>query len=260
MKEQVSGAQKEPERKTEDDDDDDDEGEKSDDGGCSCWPSGRLSMEGMVNKAVRMLEHFEKKDVVAAKLGDNAIPNAFLRHAKGLAFLTAVKTGFFCGAHVGTGIVVAQTTAGQWSYPAAFRLGGLGFGFLFGASVVDLLLIFNTHAQMKAFASKTQVRVGGDLQLTVGPVGRDAQATLAAGDAGVTACYSYSFSKGLFIGLSVDAGVMRPHRRENGRFFGTADVTVEAILNGEAQPLAPCKDAERLRSTLAQLASPDAPS
>jgi len=191
----------------------------------------------MTGKAVRMLEALlpDAPQTLSSRLHDRAFPCALVRHAKGLAFITAVKSGFFCGAHAGAGVMIVRLPDGRWSGPAAFRVGGLGFGFQFGVSVVDVLLILNTEFQVRAFTSKTTVQLTGDVQLTVGPVGRDAQALIGGGQKGVTGAYAYSFSQGLYIGASVEGGCMRPNRAENFVFYG-GEITPADIFAGNVHP------------------------
>lgn len=218
----------------------DDAKDKKEQEHCGCYPEGRLSIEGMSSKATRMLQHLTQDGLPTDKLAsyndkikDHKIPRAILKHAKGIAFITMLQTGVFFGARGGTGILIARKEDGSWTDPAPYGVGGLAFGCVFGASAVDVLLILNTAAQVKAFKGKGQVQLGVDVNATAGPFGRDAQASVAAGDKGVTAAYSYNFSQGLYIGASVDPGILMARKDETEKFYGEG-VTNEALLEGKA--------------------------
>eukprot|EP00668_Euglena_longa_P004563 GGOE01005328.1.p1 GENE.GGOE01005328.1~~GGOE01005328.1.p1 ORF type:complete len:384 (-),score=131.42 GGOE01005328.1:665-1765(-) len=184
--------------------------------------TGRLRMDGMIDKAIRMFCPItgEGKRTINAKIKDQRIPSTLIRSAKGLAFLTIAKSGLVIGVQAGLGIVIGRKPDGKWSPPCAFRTGGLSCGVLIGASVVDLLLVINTEEQLKVLTSSGMVKLGADLEVSVGPVGRNAQASVAAGNKGVAGCYAYSFSKGMFGGVSLDGVMLVPNDTENARFYG----------------------------------------
>lgn len=195
-------------------------------------------MDGMLDKAARMLDPVSgDSKSVSTILKDQRIPSRFIKTAEGLAFLTVVKAGFaWFGAEVGAGIVVARRPDGGWSPPAAFQTGGVCGGWMLGASVIDVVLVINSAEQMKALQSKAMVKLGGDMQATLGPLGRDLQASVAGGTKGVAGCYAYSYSKGLFAGITVDAGSLWANGAENRKFYGP-EVTTEAIFSGVARPI-----------------------
>ena len=213
-----------------------------------CHPRERLSLAGMTSKATRMLMHLTDglpSDNIKAtneKVPDKGIPKHILKNAKGVMFFTVVRTGFLFGARGGTGILVVKKADGSWTPPAAYGVGGLAFGCVWGGSVTDVLLILNSDAQVKAFRSNAQVQLGADLEVTVGPWGRDAAVMAGASDKGVTAAYSYSSSQGLYVGASVDPAVLLARNSENKAYYGIDDVTTEDLLDGKV--LAPADKLE----------------
>lgn len=105
-------------------------------------------------------------------------------------------------------------------------------GALIGASSTDSVIILNTDAAVKTFSGKGQIKFGGNLSVAVGPIGREAEAAGTVGDKGVAPCYSYSHSRGLFGGLSLQGAVLAARDGDNKRFYGTS-CTPEQILTGE---------------------------
>ncbi len=98
------------------------------------------------------------------------IPKWVLKGAKGIVFLTVVKGGFLLAASVGTGCVIVKRESGLWSGPSSVGVAGIAAGFLIGASKVDYIMILPNDNAVRQFTGKGQLRLGGDLQLTVGPV------------------------------------------------------------------------------------------
>ena len=106
---------------------------------------------------------------------------------------------------------------------------------MIGASSTDSVIILNTEAAVKTFTGKGQVKFGGNLSVAVGPIGREAEAAGTVGDKGVAPCYSYSHSRGLFGGLSLQGAVLAARDSDNKRFYGSP-CTPEQILRGEITP------------------------
>src|SRR5215468_4682619 len=200
-----------------------------------------------------VLEHFRG-------IPEQAIPEAVMRDAKGLAILTVLKAGFLFSGQGGLGLVVARTMTGKlrveqgrrviqgraagWSGPSAIGTGGAGFGFQVGAEVTEYVMVLNTDAAVKAFSRGGNVTLGGDVSVAAGPVGRTASVAVTP----VAAVYSYSRSKGLFAGVAVTGTVLVARNRANQEYYGRK-VTPEEILSGRVKPPA---NADRLREELAK--------
>lgn len=173
-----------------------------------------------VDQAVSVLDDFKK-------IPEKGIPEAILRDAKGLAFLTVLKAGFMFSGQGGWGIVVAKTDKG-WSGPSAIGTAGAGFGLQIGAEVTDFIVVLNTPEAVAAFARGANVAIGADLSAAVGPVGR----TVGADVMPVAAVYTYSRSQGLFAGASLEGTVIAARDGANEEYYGRA-VTPEEILSGK---------------------------
>ena len=150
-----------------------------------------------------------------------------LRNARGLAILTVTKAGFIVSGRGGKGIVIARTDKG-WSGPSAIGTGGMGFGFQAGAQVSEIVIILNTPAAVEAFTKDGDVTLGGNLSVTAGPIGRDAEARVGL----QSVMYSYSRSSGVFGGLSVEGTVVATRKEDNAAYYGKP-VQAKDILAGK---------------------------
>jgi lipid-binding SYLF domain-containing protein len=163
--------------------------------------------DGQVRQAAAIMQRFKA-------MPEGQIPREVLRDAMGLAILTVVKGGFVLTAKFGEGVVVARTARG-WSGPSFIRTGGIGFGAQIGGEVTEFVIILNTPEAVKAFAAGTNVELGGALSVAAGPVGRSA----GAGVMRKAAVYTYSLSKGLFAGVSLEGAVIKTNDKANNRYY-----------------------------------------
>ena len=175
--------------------------------------------QGDVDQAVSIIQDFQK-------IPEQAIPTAVLTQSKGLAILTVTKAGFIVTGRGGKGIVIARTGNG-WSGPSAIGTGGMGFGFQAGAQVSEIVIVLNTPAAVEAFTRDGDFTLGGNLSVTAGPIGRDAEAKIGL----QSVMFSYSRSQGLFGGLSVEGTVMATRKDDNAAYYGRP-VTAKDILTG----------------------------
>jgi len=104
------------------------------------------------------------------------------------------------------------------------------------------LCFSNNNAAIRAFSRGGNVTLGVDASVAAGPMGRDAQ----AGVAPTAAIYSYSRSKGLFVGAAVEGAVLVTQKDENARYYGRP-VSAHEILSGH---VAPPRGAAPLRAAL----------
>ncbi|KAF9214109.1 hypothetical protein BGZ59_004312 [Podila verticillata] len=174
-------------------------------------------------------------DPIAAKGVDNIIPGDILSKAQGLAIFTVVKAGFLFSGRAGSGIVVARLEDGSWSAPSAIGTGGMGFGGQIGAEITDFVVVLNNKTAVKSFATGGNVTLGGNLSVAAGPIGRTAEAGASASTKSVAAIYSYSKSKGLFAGVSIEGSVIVERKDANEAFY-RQKVTAEELLSGAITP------------------------
>lgn len=193
----------------------------------ACLPTLATAAEGLqedVDQAVTILEKFRN-------IPESDVPDFVMRDARGLAIITALKVGFIVSGEGGKGLVVARHGKKGWSGPSAIGTGGVGVGFQAGAQVSELVIVLNTEEAVKAFSRGGNVKLGADLSVAAGPIGRD----LNAGVTPVAAVYTYSRSQGLFAGVSLEGTVIATRTDANEQFYGKS-VTPEQILSGATKP------------------------
>ena len=176
-----------------------------------------------VNRCGIIIDQFQR-------MPEKAIPRGVLRHAKGLAVMSVVKAGFIFSAKGGQGIVVARTPHG-WSGPSFIATGGGGWGLQAGAEVTDFVIVLNNNAAVQAFSRGGNLTVGADLSAAAGPVGRTAAGAVMP----TAAVYTYSRSKGLFAGVSLEGAVIGTQRQSNFNYYGRP-VRADSILSGTTKP------------------------
>ncbi|KAG8733428.1 hypothetical protein FRC11_006315 [Ceratobasidium sp. 423] len=163
---------------------------------------------------------------------DGLIPRQILEQAHGFAIFTVVKAGFLFSARAGSGIVISRLHDGTWSAPSAIGTAGMGVGGQAGAEMTDFLIVLNTRAAVKSFMSAGSLTLGGNMSLAVGPIGRNGAADVALNTKGkVAAMYSYSRTKGLFGGISVEGSIIVERQDANALAYD-ADVTSKQLLSG----------------------------
>src|SRR5713101_7240502 len=132
-------------------------------------------------------------------LPEHQIPRSVLRHARGLAVMSVVKAGIIFSGKGGEGVVDEDTAQG-WSGPSFVGTGGAGWGLQIGAEMTDFVIVLNNDAAVRAFSKGGNVTLGADASVAAGPVGRAAEADVTP----KAAVYTYSKSKGLFAGVSLE--------------------------------------------------------
>ena len=166
---------------------------------------------------------------------DKTIPLQLLSAAKGLAYLTVVKAGLGFAVRLGTGLVIARLPDGSWSAPSAIATVGCNWGFLAGADVTDYMVILNDAAAVEAFSGAGQVSVGAGIDVALGPLGRDVSGTFNVGTNGYAPAYSYSHSRGMYVGVGLEGSLIMSRSTVNFNFYGQ-EVDPAAILRGDVLP------------------------
>ena len=160
---------------------------------------------------------------------DQGIPHDLLDSAKCIAIIPGdVKFAFIFGGSYGRGLATCRTGHG-WSAPMFVAIDGGSVGYQIGGSSTDLVMLFmNDHALQSLMNDK--FKLGADASVAAGPVGRSA----AAGtDLKLNAeILSYSRSKGVFAGVSLDGAVMQADKSGDKAMYGD-DVDRHEILNGK---------------------------
>lgn len=166
---------------------------------------------------------------------ERSIPQSVLKGAIGLAILTVAKAGMILTYKVGTGLVIARRANGSWSAPSAIASFGLGWGPQMGGELTDFVIVLRNYQAVRAFSSRIHLSFGAGLSAAAGFLGRAAEADLRAGNAGFAACYSYSCSKGAFIGLSLEGNIVSSRPDTNLRFYADPNLKPIDILLGSVE-------------------------
>lgn len=189
----------------------------------------------IIDQSVEILRDFRQ-------IPESDIPPRILSDARGLAIIRVLKIGFGVSGKGGQGVVVARAARG-WSAPSFIGLGGAGWGLQIGAQVTDFVFVLNNDAAVRAFSRDGNVKIGADVSAAAGPVGRDLQGAVTP----TAAVYSYSRSKGLFAGISVEGAIIATQKTANARYYGRL-VSARSILSGRVSPVAGTQRLLRLLS------------
>jgi len=149
------------------------------------------------------------------------IPQELLEKAECVIVIPSVKKlAFGVGASYGRGAMVCrrgETFRGPWGAPAMYALEGGSVGFQIGGEATDLILLVMNDRGMESILS-SKVKLGADASVAAGPKGRDASANT---DAWMRAeILSYSRSRGLFAGVSLEGSTLRPDDDASADVYG----------------------------------------
>jgi len=189
----------------------------------------------------------------AASLADSplrCIPPALMHDAAGVAVIPhVVKAGFVFDGRFGRGVVLARRPDGTWSNPILMTLAGGGVGWQAGVESTDVILIFKTRESLdRLMRGRDKITLGADLAVAAGPIGRQAEADT---DAQLKAeIFSYSHSRGLFLGASLEGAGLLIDRRANEDFYGIRDGRPADVL---ALPASEAEEVFRLKDRLMEM-------
>jgi lipid-binding SYLF domain-containing protein len=147
-----------------------------------------------------------------------SIPESMLAESHGVAIIpNLVKVGLVVGGQRGHGVVIIREKDGGWRAPTFITMTGGSVGWQIGAQSTDIVLVFKTQKSVQGLL-KGKFTIGADAAAAAGPVGRRAG---AATDAELRAeIYSYSRSRGLFAGISLDGSVLQVDGESNAAYYG----------------------------------------
>ncbi len=184
-----------------------------------------------VNKEQKRLENCGAvlQDVI--NIPEN-IPREVLEKADCVIVFPSVrKLALGIGGEYGRGAMVCRTGNnfhGPWGAPAMYALEGGSVGFQIGGEATDLILLVMNRSGMESILS-SKVKLGGEASVAAGPLGRNAAANT---DAWMKAeILSYSRSRGLFAGVSLEGTTLRPDDEASAAVYGHA-VKAKDIVRG----------------------------
>jgi lipid-binding SYLF domain-containing protein len=146
-----------------------------------------------------------------------------------------LKAGLVAGGKHGEGVLTMKDAKGNWSEPVFINLSGGSVGFQAGVSSTDLVLLLMRERDIDQILDG-EFTLSGEAAVAAGPVGRDANAgTDAHFDAPI---YSYSRSKGVFAGISVEGSKLYQDKSENQSFYGNG-YDAHALMKKTPSPNTP---------------------
>ncbi|EHM10390.1 hypothetical protein TheveDRAFT_1270 [Thermanaerovibrio velox DSM 12556] len=183
------------------------------------------SMEGRIRECARVIRDMAGEN-------DASTMRDLIRSSHGIAiFPSVVKAGLGIGGKYGQGVLLKHDPyTNRWYGPSFVNIAGLSWGIQIGVQSTALVLVINNQKGIEAFEGD-KITLGGDLSVSAGPVGRNAQ---AGTDSSLKASiYSYSMSKGLFAGLSLEGAVISTEGDTNRAYWGR-EMSVQQILSKRA--------------------------
>jgi lipid-binding SYLF domain-containing protein len=183
---------------------------------------------------------------------EKGIPPSLLEDAHGVAVIPGlIKVGFVVGGRYGTGVLAVREKEGGWSNPVFVSIAGGSVGWQIGAESTDLVLVFKSRKSIDGIM-KGKFTLGADAAIAAGPVGRRAE---AATDEKLKAeIYSYSRTRGLFAGVSLEGSALQIDDEADAAYYGRKGITPADILSGKDVKAPP--SADRLGKALAKHAPP----
>ncbi|WFD22580.1 hypothetical protein MEQU1_001252 [Malassezia equina] len=164
----------------------------------------------------------------------NSIPKSVLMQAKGLAVFTVVKAGFVWSGKAGSGVVMSRLPDGSWSAPSCIFTAGVGFGFQIGADLTEFVIVMNTDEAVRSFGLAGNLTLGGNLSTAVGPIGTGTGVSSAILHS--SPMFTYSRSKGLYGGLSLEGTVLMENKDANANFYGQPIPAMDLLLGKVPAP------------------------
>lgn len=202
-------------------------------------PSFGRSEEQTMLAAHEVLQQFQELYI-------RQIPESLLAEAHAVAIIPdVIKLGFVVGGQRGHGVVVIRQPGGSWRAPVFITITGGSVGWQIGAQATDFMLVFKSPKSVEGLLRGT-FTLGADAAVAAGPVGRRLG---AATDSELKAeIYSYSRSRGLFAGVSLEGSALQIDDHANAAYYGVPPP-------GAVPPPVPAS-ALKLSGMIASLTSP----
>lgn len=184
------------------------------------------------------------------KESDKSIPLSLLERCAGIAVIPdVIRAGLVIGARHGKGVLLVRQDGTGWSDPVFIDIKGGSLGWQAGVQSADIVLVFRTGRSIENI-TRGKFTLGADAGVAAGPLGRQAEAST---DAELKAeILSYSRSRGLYAGITLQGSSIQVDRKANGNFYGRDGITAQEIFDGKAPQ--PPDVAAGIKRTLAEIA------
>ena len=161
------------------------------------------------------------------------IPRTLLHDAYGIMVIPDVlKVGYIIGGRHGRGILVTRTDDNTWSNPVFLELRAGSVGWQIGIQSTDLVLLFDSRSSVRNVL-EGEFTLGADASVSAGPKGRGVGAQTDVEFE--SEIYSYSKSKGLFAGVSLEGASIQIDYTATENYYGDAFTSVRRILDGDLE-------------------------
>ena len=185
------------------------------------------------------------------------IPQQLLSNAQAVVIVPRMKGGaFVVGIRKGRGVLVAREGNGAWRAPQFVEMTGGSVGWQAGVQSTDVILVFQSRESLDNLING-KLTIGADASVAAGPVGRK---VAAATDLDLSAeIYSYSRSRGAFVGVSIDGTVLKYDPSANSRYYPPSGELPASAGQLISQLAAYAGGTPAVESSLVLPATPEAP-
>ena len=210
------------------------------------WGTARVSWA--TDKDAARLENSAEVLTDIMRTPEKGIPHDLLNKSVCVGIIPSeLKGAFGVGGSFGRGVLVCRHGGdGPWGAPSMFTVGGVNFGFQIGGQATDfVLLVMNGRGAEKLLRDK--VKLGADASAAAGPVGRTAQ---GATDLQLRAeILTYSRSRGIFAGVSLDGQIFKQDDDANDKLYGRHIAPQDILFKGAVgvPPAGAALDAELIK-------------
>jgi SH3 domain-containing YSC84-like protein 1 len=197
---------------------------------CICLALGAATVAS-ANTAANQLQKATNVLNEIMRAPDRGIPGDLLAKAVCVGIVPSeLKFAIGLGGSYGRGVLVCRHGGnGSWGAPSMFTLGGGSFGLQLGGKATDVVFVVMNAAGAKKLVQDS-VKLGGEVSAAAGPVGRSSE---GATDAQLHAeILSYSRTRGLFAGASLDGSVLKQDEGDNRRLYGRNVTAKELLIDG----------------------------
>ncbi|RME61674.1 MAG: hypothetical protein D6780_01205 [Candidatus Dadabacteria bacterium] len=163
-----------------------------------------------------------------------------------IVFPETTRVAVLIGGVFGEGFMLCKRGENAWSEPFFVKIRGASAGLTLGAEFTEIVLVLSNQGAAKRLV-KGEIRLGSDLALAAGPLGREVGTGL--GIKNLEKVYYYARAKGLFVGISLNGAKVSPLERVNTAYF-QKPVTVEDVIDYNVVPLKPLKETARVLEAL----------
>lgn len=181
--------------------------------------------EVKINKSIEVLEEMAAREDRAGAFGQ------LLQRAEGIViFPKLIKMGLGFGVQFGEGLVLRKDKHTQkWYGPSFIDIKTASIGLQLGIQDVSLVLIIMDDVGMAGF-KKTDLDIEANFNIAPGPLGDSLQADIDFNDS----IYTYSYSKGIYAGFTLEGSIIHADRKANKAFYGRSISSQEILDTQEA--------------------------